>query len=279
MRYSDWQLGRLRDALRAYHRYGRGADGSYFNWKDVSEAIAESTDVAIPPERLRQFVEGINAKDGGRKFPVPQDEWLAAIVGFATDEDNDLLSADELEEPALPWQAARRLLDYLDQAFDTERIMPPESLAGRYVLKAHEGSDLAVITITLQRPSEEGLLQVLKTEEFYQMIAPEAYEEATPEQRRSVRESEVRYGGWAILTPEDNLLIFLKKEHNGLNRYYLTLASDLSHAPGSQVSRLVLLHHDYPLEPEEEDEGDRESMLEAIHEEARRKIMLFERID
>ena len=53
MRYSEWQLNRLRDALRAYHRFGRDAvDGRHYNWKDVSEAISLSTEVEVPPERL-----------------------------------------------------------------------------------------------------------------------------------------------------------------------------------------------------------------------------------
>jgi hypothetical protein len=57
MRFSDWQLNRLRDALRAYHKFGRDAvDGRHYNWKDVSEAIFLSTEVEVPPERLRQFV-------------------------------------------------------------------------------------------------------------------------------------------------------------------------------------------------------------------------------
>ena len=59
MRFSDWQLNRLRDALRAFHKFGRDpVDGRHFNWKDVSEAIFLSTEVEVPPERLRQFVEG-----------------------------------------------------------------------------------------------------------------------------------------------------------------------------------------------------------------------------
>lgn len=278
MRYSDWQLNRLRDALRAYHRYGRGADGSYFNWKDVTEAIAESTDVAIPPERLRQFVEGINAKEGGRKFPVPQDTWLAAIVSFATDEENDLLKPDELEEHAPPWQAARRLLDYLDQAFDTERIMPPEGLAGTYGAGRLVDGVFAVNTLTLQRPSDDGLIQAVKSEEFFDRETVKDLAHWSPEQRRRERKSEIRYGGWAILTPEDNLLVFLKNQRNRRNRYCLMVASDLSHAPGSQVSRLVFLNHEYPLEIEE-GENDPDAMLEAAIDEVRNNVLMFERID
>lgn len=276
MRYSDWQLNRLRDALRAYHRYGRGADGSYFNWKDVSEAIAESTDVSIPPERLRQFVEGFTAKDGIRRFPLPQEASLAAIVAFATDEENELLSPAELEEHAPPWQAAHRLLEYLDQAFDAERIMPPEGLAGMYRSGRLSEGTLTLNTLTLQRPSNDGLIQAVKTEEVFPDWAAEKIDSWSHRERRAQRKSEVRYGGWAILTPEDNLLIFLKKERNGTNRYYLTIASDLSHTPGSQVRRLMFLHHEYPLELEQGD-NDPQTVFDQAVNELRQNVLIFVR--
>lgn len=47
MKYSDWQLNRLRDALRAYKQYERSHDGAYFTWKDVREAIAADTGYEI----------------------------------------------------------------------------------------------------------------------------------------------------------------------------------------------------------------------------------------
>ena len=51
---SEWQAVRVRDALRAYHRYERGIDGEYFTWKDVREAIAEYTEVEIGSQRQKR---------------------------------------------------------------------------------------------------------------------------------------------------------------------------------------------------------------------------------
>ena len=76
---SDWQLMRVRNALRAYHCYERREeDGKYFNWKDVREAIAVYTGYEIGgtsksgpkhgAERLRQFVQGAEDKKGGWKI-------------------------------------------------------------------------------------------------------------------------------------------------------------------------------------------------------------------
>ena len=97
MAYSEWQLNRLRDALRAYHAYTPTEDLGPFNWKDVSEAISLATDVTVPPERLRQFVEGNKTKDGtGRKFQSMQPQSLEAIAKFVTEE--RLLSPGELDD-------------------------------------------------------------------------------------------------------------------------------------------------------------------------------------
>ena len=282
MRLSDWQLNRLRDALGAYHDYERGIEGDYFNWKDVSAAIEESTGVSIPQERLRQFVEGVKTPDGGRKFPVPQDAWIDAIVKFATDEDSALMTEAELREHAPSLHAALRLLEYLDQAFDTARVLPPATLEGTYRsawFEPSEGAheDFVVREITLQRASEAGLIQLAMMEDSYDLLAGPQFEDWTPKQRTEARHSRIIYGGWGILTPEDNLLLFLKNERNGRNCYFLTVASDLSHASQSPVKGLALLRHDYPMESED-DEPLEPKKMPAIIERVGNGITLFQRI-
>ena len=64
------------------------------------------------------------------------------------------------------------------------------------------------------------------------------FDDFTPEKREEVRDSRVVYGGWAILTPEDNLLMFLKKERNGQNTYCLTVASQNWHALQAPVTMM-----------------------------------------
>jgi hypothetical protein len=126
-----------------------------YNSKDVSEAIGVSTDVEVPPERLRQFVEGVKTPDGGRRYLTMQDDRLDAIVRFATDEDNGLISEAELREHAPSWHAAQRLLEYLDQAFDKTRVLPPATLEGTYRSWRFEPpnspEDFVVRDLTLQR--------------------------------------------------------------------------------------------------------------------------------
>ena len=125
MAYSDWQLNRLRDALRAYHDYGGRSLKEDFNWNSVAEAIAvelDRDDLPVSAERLRQFVEGNRSKDGAmRKFGTLKPESLEHVVAFAMK--LRLLLPEELEEPAPSFHAPQRLLEYLDTRNDRVRVI------------------------------------------------------------------------------------------------------------------------------------------------------------
>lgn len=282
MSYSDWQLFRIRDALRAYHQFERGIDeNDAFTWKDVSEAIYEYTNTRIDPERLRQFVVGINDKKGGRHYPCPKGQRLESIVSFVTNEELDLLSRDELNEFMPSHQAAGRLLEYLKQDFDQERMVPPSKLQGTYQVNLY--NDIRYLSsrkLSLEQCSEADAIPVVEVEHFYE-DTPEFSKSLAnyamgvgPEPRPSTY---IKYGGWAILTPEDNLLFYLKKERNGMNRYYFTIASELSIWTDAPQTRLVLLHHDFPLELSTED-TDKYGITESIIKEVRNKIIYFDKI-
>ncbi|HWY62856.1 MAG TPA: hypothetical protein VNW15_13220 [Rhizomicrobium sp.] len=278
MRFSDWQLNRLRDALRAFHKFGLDpVDGRHFNWKDVSEAIFLSAEVEVPPERLRQFVEGVTKPGGSRSYRRMQDDRLEAIVKFVTDEDYGLISEAELREHAPSWHAAQRLLEYLKQEFDTERILPPSTLEGTYRNGRIDEDSFVVRELTLQRASDDGLIQLVQIEDSYDIIDGMKFDYFSPEEREKVRDSRVIYGGWAILTPEDNLLMFLKKERTGHNCYYLTVAAENWHALQAPAAALALLRHDYPIQPNE-GEPLEPKKLPGISEAIGNNISLFSRI-
>jgi hypothetical protein len=278
MRFSDWQLNRLRDALRAYHKFGRDpVDGRHYNWKDVSEAISLATEVDIPPERLRQFVEGVKTPDGGRRLLTMQADRLEAIVKFALHEDYELISEAELREHAPTWHAAQRLLEYLKQDFDTERILPPSTLEGTYRNGRIDEDSYVVRELTLQRASDDGLIQLVQTEDSYDIIDGMKFDYLSPDERENVRDSRIVYGGWAILTPEDNLLMFLKKERSGHNCYYLTVAAENWHSLQAPAATLALLRHDYPIETKEAEPLEPKK-LPGISETIGNNITIFSRV-
>jgi hypothetical protein len=261
MAFSDWQLHRLRNALGAYHDYGRAEDNKPFNWKDMTEGIDYSVGLDVLKgsagaarerlvkqfsERLRQFVEGVRRSDGTWHYPEPQESTVKAIHEFLIGE--DLLSEEELRNYDPGPQAALRLLEYLDQAFDAERIAPPSTLEGTYRSERFEPDDFVVRNLTLHSASEGGLIRVGMTEDWYDLLTGARFPDLKLEDRREARQSYVMYAGWAILTPENNLLIFLKKEHNAENCYYLTVAAENWHALSAPVQALALLRHHYPFE-------------------------------
>ncbi len=283
---SDWQLDRVRNALRAYHRYERGADGEYFTWRDVREAIAEYTGVDIGTsirhgaERLRQFVEGIKDKKApdGWRFATPKSDAMVAIVAFVIHEDLNLLTEDELNEYLPACQAPLRLLEYLEQAFDTQRFLPPAKLEGRYQTHRKDGELFIVRELTLQRPSEEGIVQVIETEEHYDTVFASLFDNASYQTRKESRKSLVRYQGWLILTPEDNLLFFMKKDHNGMNRYYLTMAAELKLWSDDPHTRLIVLDHSFPVELTGEEVSAKKT-LKTVAQTTARNVVHFAKVD
>jgi hypothetical protein len=273
--YSDWQLNRLRNALRAYHQYGRGSQHERFNWKDVSEAISLSTEAQVPPERLRQFVEGIRSKDGARrKFGTMMPESIEAIVKFLTEE--QLMLPEELEEHVPPTQAALRLLEYLDQKFDRVRQLPVVTYEGTYTARHLDERFMSVFELTLDHRSREGMMPVTKTEERFLASDAGRYDGWTPEQRRQKRLKRTLYSGWAIFTPEENVLVFLKESDNGANLYQFTLAADVLYAAGAPVERLILQRHVYPMELENTNQNDAE-LLRSVSQETQKNILIFRR--
>ena len=284
---SEWQAERVRDALRAYHRYERGIDGEYFTWKDVREAIAEYTDVEIGTsakngaERLRQFVEGIEdgKGTGKRKFPLPQPAAIEAIVAFVTDEELNLLTKEELKEYAPQYQTHLRLLEFLDDGSETGRMIPPENIQGVYRVSGLRNSLHFVRELALQRSNNHGLIQVVETEDRY-VEGPDFsnFDQWDMRQRRKAHKSRERHGGWAIFTPEDNLFFFLKKEENAKNRYYFTMAADVGLWSDSPHNQLVVLQHDFPFELEQ-GYGENPYLEKHILHEMKKNMLFLKKVE
>ena len=55
--------------------------------------------------------------------------------------------------------------------------------------------------LTLQRASDDGLIQLVQIEDSYDLLDGMQFDDFTPEKREKVRDSRIVYGGWAILRP------------------------------------------------------------------------------
>jgi hypothetical protein len=264
-KYSDWQILRIRRALRGFHKHHRfldedigladASDGEGethiswrdAKWEDVAAAIYEYTSVQIEFERIRQFVEGVPGKQGQRRYPVPKPETLAAMVHFLTHEDIDLLSKNELAEYVPSLQAPLRLLEFLDEQPGAERMLPPAEVKGIYQTRFLDGEYIVIRELALLKPSEDGMLEIAEIDEFYERDGAFPEVEDTFYGLEAKLDRRTFSKGWGVITPEDNMLFFLKNQENGRNRYYFSLALGEQLWSEGVLEELVLYDHSYPV--------------------------------
>lgn len=251
MAYSDRQLRRIRDSVLAYYTYRKAESREPWGWGQLAYDIEHETGVDVPYERLRQFVKG-SSKKKGEKSGLKKEN-LDAVVKFVTDQSRNLLSVDELNERAPQMQAPLRLIEYLAPAFEPERKSIPNGLIGTYIAHKLDDVEFVVVEMILQHPLDNGVIQVLQTEEYYPVSFSEKYDVLSIHERKKARRAKMRYSGWAIITPEDNLLFFMKKQESKRNHYLFTIAFDFDSSDDGAICTIILLHHDYPLEPESKD--------------------------
>lgn len=267
MKYSDWQLNRLRDALSAYKAYQELSSGFHSNlvvdlnttkevgcsWGDVREDIKAETGVEIGKdrkaggERLRQFVAGIRKEDGSYRFPRLSKKWLDAIANFVTSEDNFLLDEEELHEFDPTVQTPIRLLEYLNLNYDYENTFHIADLKGAYERRLVNDDVFVVTKLTFQGATDKGFMQVIEERRSYDASTASRYDNFTYDNKREEQLSFTEHKGWAVSTPETGLLFFMKNAMDGKNYNYLSLASDLPTSGNKTIGTMALIHHDYSL--------------------------------
>lgn len=322
MNYTEWQLRRIRDALRAFKAYGRDEWGNRYSWRAIRELIAVETNseigskrspgrkrraedsevretgasqrvstsyvsegngtvsngkdaAAVGAEILRRFVEGVRVK-GKLTFPVPKDDALEGIVSFVLKPEFDLLSEEELCKPPSSEHAPMRLLEYLSPTSNLGAPVEPEKLEGTYFSLRSKALDFVSRELVFSNPLDSRLFQVEESEDHYDPDDKSVYETGTAVQRERVRKARICHDGWAVVTPEKTLFLFLKKRGTRENRYYFTLLSDLVRWREAPVSRLYALQHSTSLELDETEvlEGDFQDLAQRRLAD---NLLLFER--
>lgn len=248
MQLSDWQKDRLRSYLRAYRMYGRDDGGRFYSWSSVSDAIWEYTGCRVPHEPLRQFVEGYRDKATGEwEYRGLTDERLEAVVQFLTHEEMGIMPDSELTEPPSVTRPPLQLIELFGIGSTAKRELNWDQLGGRYVTQWVDGA-VVQSEFVLERLLEgEGLFKVTGSEEYYDIGIKAAIDELTHEDRERERWSIEKCAGWAILTPEDDLIVFLKDESSGWNRKVVTLGAVHDTEGKGPFCRLAMLDHQFPL--------------------------------
>ncbi|WP_366555351.1 hypothetical protein [Aquibaculum sediminis] len=253
--YTHWQVLLLRDALEAYRRFTADHETGKrpLSWNALREKVWAYTDVDFGKDDLRQFVEG--KKQGHGNFRVPQLHRLHAVFRFLTDEHIAMLTPDEFDNAELVGvQAPLHLSRYLVSLSEPVPIEFPRALVGQY--ESIGCTDDRVLQKHLQILFEgPGFASVSETHEVYNVVLPSI----TPDSRRLRRmisrraspDARIRHGGWAIMTPEDNMLVFVKNIDTRENHYWKFAVEHPVWEEGI-VSDLLLNRFDWPLFLDEE---------------------------
>lgn len=262
MSYSDRQITVIRDALAAYRLYAPAGNRRPMSWFELTSEINAHADIFLGKDLLRQFVEGVSKKNPAKRRE-PAHATLEVIVSYLTRPDVGALSVSELEDERAPaYQAPMLLLQYLKQDLDREMLSPPPSLSGRYQADCKmEDESSATVTVDLDCGAGGNLIAVTETLIRYhredRVVHPKKDKPGGKNLSKNSR-------GWGILTPEDNILAFMKEEPYGYNHYYLSFAVPTDLWSESSVKNLVLLRHDYPLEFEGERISEGTSLSQAL---------------
>jgi len=230
------------DAYQAQHQETRG-----LTWKGLCDEIFDLTKVHVRDEVLRQWVEEFIAKN--RKSSLhPNETELKALTSFLMHPEIEMLSEAELNKPEIPYRFAKFLLDFLAYPGHTQ-LYPPKELGGRYlaVLKDRDGSIRRRVELTLDVHKRDHVIRVSEASEAWSWgieLDGETGESLPVDQKLEVT---YRANGWGVITPEGNLLLFLKNERFGHNHYYFTIALHPDLWSGTPATQFALLRHAYPV--------------------------------
>jgi hypothetical protein len=200
-------------------------------WKGLCDEIFDRIQVNVRDEDLRQWVERFIARTR-KSSRCPNKAELKAIASFLMHPDIDMLSEKELNEPEIPYRFAAFLLDFLAHPGHNQPF-PPKKLGGRYrgFFRFSNGS-ISTRELTLEVRESEHVIHVSESEKIC---------------RSSVLTTSYEAHGWAIITPEDNLFIFMKSDRYARNHYYITIALSPGIWSDTSVREFTLLRHQYPV--------------------------------
>jgi hypothetical protein len=142
-----------------------------------------------------------------------------------------MLSEKELNEPEIPYRFAKFLLDFLAHPGHNQTL-PPQALSGQYRALRKSTEITRRVELTLDVRDGDHVIRV---------------SESSATWSSSVLTTSYHAHGWAIITPEDNLFMFIKNDRYGYNHYYFTIALHPSIWSDTSVRELSLLRHQYPV--------------------------------
>lgn len=220
--YSRWQVKRIKLALWQYHRDRRRIEGKEFTWRDVREDIRRVTGVEL----------GKSVAVGGeslRKFATTSSLFtdIETVASFLMNPEIYALGEKELKESGFRITAPGHLTDFFASDCDEQTSISLQVLAGKYQAVFTDEGDWIVSTLRFELSEAEDFLYVEEAQSVYESESSAVA--AADEKLEGARESSIeplsvlRHEGFAVTTPEDRLMIFMKRLNKGTNHCYYAL--------------------------------------------------------
>ncbi|TQE99606.1 MAG: hypothetical protein FKY71_07765 [Spiribacter salinus] len=289
----QWKNDRIRSALKYFKELAANGydpvaealgERTSYSWRDLATEIAAASDVELSErdtklfaERLRQFVEGSpdkakkRAQTGqpGRDVRADLTGWrLELVEKFLASADPDhparakpLLSPEYLSEPGLEVQAPAYLAETLARQPAAKCYLTDAVASGIYIAEDRSAAAPVTYRMDLKVHDSPGPAHIHVTEDY----APPAAEDGGASAHEPPGTAPVPYFGWAVLTPEDTILAFLKNARTKENHIFCSVTVDARAYDGEPMQCVSFFHHNLPVEiecdPENPDEPDIAELL------------------
>ncbi len=293
MKYEPQQLQRIRNGLEAFLDLGLSdggtASGTAYTWDSLAEAILSVTGVKIPTERLRKFVKGEPHRDlirkqmGERHYPCLSEKRMEAVIMFLTQEDSDgfLFPREDLEINPDGLSAALQLAEHLNGNRQTKPMTHISGLAGCFIADQDASDISTTVTLHFSRRHHKGLVPFSISKEY--QSKKQTFKASDPELEQPIGNDIAvdRYRGWAVLTPEESMLLLAKKIDTDENMIYTALGIDKALYLKKSANAMALLEIEQPedgiLIQIDDDTDNTQDLFTNVKENFLQQILLFRR--
>ena len=235
----------VRGRLLIYYRSKRETVLSYgYSWRDLAEQIFVYTSVRIPGDSLRQFARKQVSRGSPRGISPKR---LQTLIRFLSHRQISALSLEELKAPDVPYRFVLELMEFLRHDEHSDLVLPSPALEGAYCALQSSQGEIATIRLDIVISEDRRFVRLTEsTEVFTNPGLGDDPAEWSFDHRSRLLKKRSKSRGWGIMTPESNLLVFMKRVPYGVNHYYVTMGGLPEFTDPDPVQHLALLVHDYP---------------------------------
>lgn len=260
-KYTRQQIKLLRDELNAVYKRAQREQAD-ISWKEIAGWIEdafeklsskERNSIAEPYRKIKSI--NLGGTDSFRKFCIGQTNRMEPIKLIAID--IWLTEKDDEEWSQLTTEKLKGLKDYSRVASSLESYLfennlDSPALNAEGLIGDYDGT--YCVESSGERATSEFLLKINKSLNPHILVV-EVDESRVFEgsvlsdfEEETQTETHQYFSGWVVLSPEDNLICYLKNAKTGINSIYYLIAINESVFDGNQADCILFLDRQIPSE-------------------------------